>query len=243
LEKAADQNYLQAMALLGQCYIKGDGCKQDYDKSVQWFIKISKLGDKQSNFYLESIIKRGLGSVENSKDVFKWLSIAAERGSADAQYCLGVIYVEGNVSGRDFEGDGITKNYKEAVKWLRKSAEQDNIEAQCYLGCFYVIHENNPEESNKWLKKIADKNDDKLYYKIGKVFYSFGKFELAQEWLQKAADQGHEEGKKLLAVIKKSQDELTRELQKYEPVKQNITIPPPLPLPDNFSPDDIFPKN
>ena len=55
----------------------------------------------------------------------KWYRMAAEQGSADAQFALGVMY--GN-------GDGVPRDYSEAVKWWRKAAEQGFAPAQYNLG-------------------------------------------------------------------------------------------------------------
>ena len=54
---------------------------------------------------------------------------AAEKGSAEAQFMLGVCYYEGN---------GGPQNYSEAVKWWRLAAEQGHAKAQYNLGvCYY----------------------------------------------------------------------------------------------------------
>ena len=53
----------------------------------------------------------------------------AERGDAQAQYNLGVMY--------DI-GQGVIQDYKAAFKWFTLSAEQDNSAAQFNLGGMYV---------------------------------------------------------------------------------------------------------
>ncbi|MEJ6595360.1 tetratricopeptide repeat protein [Parasphingorhabdus sp.] len=53
----------------------------------------------------------------------------AERGNADAQLNLGVIYLKGK---------GVPENEIEATKWYRLAAEQGNAEAQYNLGLLYA---------------------------------------------------------------------------------------------------------
>jgi TPR repeat protein len=67
----------------------------------------------------------------------KWYRMAAEQGSADAQFALGVMY--GN-------GDGVPQDYSEAVKWWRKAAEQGDVDAMRNLGIFYFKGKGVPQD-------------------------------------------------------------------------------------------------
>ena len=49
------------------------------------------------------------------------LKAQAEKGDAQAQYNLGVIY---------YFGQGVAQNYAEALKWIRKAADQGQVDAQ-----------------------------------------------------------------------------------------------------------------
>lgn len=53
---------------------------------------------------------------------------AAELGNAEAQYALGLIYVNGR---------GTSVNYSEAAKWFRRGADQGNLDCLYMLGCCY----------------------------------------------------------------------------------------------------------
>ena len=50
---------------------------------------------------------------------------AAEQGNADAQFNLGVMYLD---------GDGVPQDDAEAMRWFRQAAEQGNAQAQTNLG-------------------------------------------------------------------------------------------------------------
>jgi TPR repeat protein len=66
-----------------------------------------------------------LGDYKKALHFFKPL---AERGSALAQFGLGVMYDQGH---------GVPQNYKEALKWYRLAADQGHADAQSSLGLMY----------------------------------------------------------------------------------------------------------
>lgn len=83
---------------------------------------------------------------EGEQAVALWRPLA-ERGFADAQYNLGIVYLH---------GDGVDKNEAEAIKWFRLAAEQGDRPAQQQLGVM-ILHGRgtvaNPEEGYRWLNK------------------------------------------------------------------------------------------
>ena len=58
------------------------------------------------------------------KEAFKWWSLSAEQGYAEAQFNLGLMYADGL---------GVAKDYAEAIKWLKLAAEQKFEAAQFQL--------------------------------------------------------------------------------------------------------------
>ena len=65
----------------------------------------------------------------NYSEAFKFCSVAAEQGHAEAQFNLGVMY--------DI-GQGVKQDYFKAVEWYQKAAEQGNALAQYNLGVMYA---------------------------------------------------------------------------------------------------------
>lgn len=57
-----------------------------------------------------------------------WYRKAADQGSSEAQYNLGVIYEH---------GEGVEPDEVEAYHWYRKAAEQGEVAAQYNLGVIY----------------------------------------------------------------------------------------------------------
>ena len=80
---------------------------------------------------------------------FESLKALAEKGNADAQCNLGVMYED---------GDGVPEDDKEAVKWYRKAAEQGNHVAQANLGVMHYEGDGVPEDfaiAYAWLNIAA----------------------------------------------------------------------------------------
>ncbi len=57
------------------------------------------------------------------------IRLAAEQGDAEAQYQLGLIYIEGK---------GVKKDLKAGAAWLQKAADQKHIEALKKLSWCYL---------------------------------------------------------------------------------------------------------
>ena len=64
----------------------------------------------------------------NYSEAFKFCSVAAEQGHAEAQFNLGVMYDN---------GQGVKQDYFKAVEWYQKAAEQGIAQAQYSLGIMY----------------------------------------------------------------------------------------------------------
>ena len=75
--------------------------------------------------YLDGLRAYSRGDYATALQEFKPL---AEKGHADAQSSLGLMYEK---------GQGVPQDYAESVKWYRKAAEQGNAGAQNNLGVMY----------------------------------------------------------------------------------------------------------
>ena len=95
------------------------------------------------------------------------LTQKAEAGDAEAQFYLGLMYVEGK---------GVLQNYQQAAYWLRKSAEQGDASAQYNIGFMYYNGQGvaqNYSEVMKWWHKAAEQGHAKAHYGLG-LMYSNG---------------------------------------------------------------------
>lgn len=91
----------------------------------------------------------GDGIEQNKLEAEKLFLQAAEKGNAEAQYNLALMYDE---------GDGVKQDKAESVKWYLKSAEQGLPESQYNLGIMYENGEGvtqNHEEAVKLFQEAV----------------------------------------------------------------------------------------
>ena len=95
---------------------------------------------------------------------FKEFHASAEKGEADCQFNVALMYEK---------GIGVTKDEKEAVVWYRKSAEQGNSNAQFNLG---VLYENGRgcavdfAQANQWYRKASVQGDALAIGNLGMLY-------------------------------------------------------------------------
>ena len=63
----------------------------------------------------------GKGVAQNLSEAFYWLAMAADKGSADAQYRLGQMYEDGL---------GVEQNMLKAQSWYRQAASRGEARAR-----------------------------------------------------------------------------------------------------------------
>ena len=144
---------------------------------------------------------KGVVAYEN-KDyptAFKEFTESANKGIAEAQFNLGLMY--GN-------GKGVPKNAKEAVKWFQLAADQGFAIAQSSLGSMYYRGDGipkNAQEAIKWFQLAADQGHASAQFSLG-VMYANGEgvpknAKEAVKWYRLAADQGHASAQSNLAYM------------------------------------------
>lgn len=114
----------------------------------------------------------------------------AEKGNAEAQFKLGVLYSNGRE---------VQKDYGKAVEWYQKAANQNYAKAQYNLAICYEEGNGVPMNFVKaveWYQKAAAQGMSEAQYNLGVCYYE-GRgvkhsYEKAVEWFQKASNQGNE---------------------------------------------------
>ncbi|CAG8443164.1 12262_t:CDS:2 [Funneliformis mosseae] len=132
---------------------------------------------------------------------------AASNDDVEAQFTLGLMYIDGSVK-RDVQealrwlkksaNKGVEKDVQKALNWLTKSAEKGYIKSQLLVGRIYSEGEINTKQKDKkafkWFSKAAEQGDVNAQLMIGHLLYE-GKGvvkndEEAFKWFEKAAKQG-----------------------------------------------------
>ena len=116
-----------------------------------------------------------------------WRTYAA-RGNAEAQFLLGIAYVN---------GEGVPQDDAEAVRWFRLAAERGHPPAQFLLGLKYSSGEGIPKddaEAVRWYRLAAEQGLAAAQSRLGTA-YDFGEGvpednAEAVRWFRLAAEQG-----------------------------------------------------
>eukprot|EP01088_Endostelium_zonatum_P022223 TRINITY_DN934_c0_g1_i1.p1 TRINITY_DN934_c0_g1~~TRINITY_DN934_c0_g1_i1.p1 ORF type:complete len:145 (+),score=49.46 TRINITY_DN934_c0_g1_i1:135-569(+) len=119
---------------------------------------------------------------------------AAEEGSAEAQYLLGLCYNDGY---------GVEQDDVLAFEWNIKAAEQDYVPAQVNVGSYYywggVF-----DEAVHWWNRAAQEGDAEAQFKMGECYeQGVGVKQdegLARRWWLMAAEQGYVPAQEKLCV-------------------------------------------
>ena len=111
-------------------------------------------------------LKEGVAAYEagNLPLAFQEFRAAAEKGEADCQFNLALMYEK---------GIGVAQDEKEAVVWYRKSAEQGNSHAQFNLGVMYE-HGRGCDvdfaQANQWYRKASVQGDALAIGNLGMLY-------------------------------------------------------------------------
>ena len=118
----------------------------------------------------------------------KELRPLAERGNAEAQYRVGLMY--------EF-GAGTPKDVAQAVTWLTRAANQNHVAAQQELGVVYTTGDGVAKDDAKalaWFRKAANAGNATAQYNLGLMLAKGAGAKLdygeALAWFRKAAMQG-----------------------------------------------------
>ncbi|MEZ9320264.1 tetratricopeptide repeat protein [Vibrio sp. 10N.261.51.A3] len=198
LSKVANESKNAAYHLAGM-YFNGNGVKQDYQKSFDWYSIASKSDSAASDYFIAQHYYKGLGRDKNLTQAYKWYLQSAEKGDVDAQFRLGWMLSN---------GEGVTANSRQAFKWYKKAAEQGYTVAQNNLGVMYAEGngvEKDDYQAFKWYQKAAKQGDDVAQSNLG-IRYEFGKGvrksnQLAAFWYAKSAQQNYKQAQSNLSDI------------------------------------------
>ena len=136
---------------------------------------------------------------ETPKKMVADLMKRAERGDAQAQWELGIMY---------HEGQGVPKDAAKAIEWIQKAAAQGVAKAQFSLGGMYRYGSGVSKDAAKaieWYQKAAAQGGADAQHNVGQIYYN-GEGVLkdvakAVEWFQKAAAQGEVNSQALLGTM------------------------------------------
>ena len=126
LQAEAEKGNGDAMNLLGEFLISGNGAKPSPAEAAKWFNKGAEANHLRSQFNLARLTLVGAEGVPADKEKAKFLlRQAAEGGLPDAQYALGQQF-ESELIG---DGKGLDPDLSEPRKWYEKAAAKNHADA------------------------------------------------------------------------------------------------------------------
>ncbi len=150
----AEQGDIQAQYNLGQLYAKGLGVPKNYTEAAKWYRMAAEQGDTHAQMTLSGMYSKGLGVAKDDLKSIEWHARAveegdtgakfmfhlmlgntrkgAEKGDANAQYKLGIMYSN---------GWGMPADVTEATKWYRKAANQGHAASKDILRTTFFVEE------------------------------------------------------------------------------------------------------
>jgi TPR repeat protein len=111
----------------------------------------------------------------------------AEKGDANAEYNIGLLYATGH---------GVQQDYKQAAGWYRKAADQGVAAAQFNLGVIYANGQGvaaDPVQARKWFSKAARHGVAAADTGLADLYsegHGFQDYAEARKWYLRAAQRG-----------------------------------------------------
>ena len=168
VRNAAERGDVDAQFILGECYYKGEGVKQDYEQAAYWYRKsaLQSANSAQRNFAspngdnVDAKKNNKQFEYKNGVGVKQEYMKTAKQSDADDQFSLGLSY---------YNGQGVKQDDKQAVYWFQKAAEQGHADAQYYLGFCYkngFSVKQDDEQAVYWFRKAAEQGHARAQYHL-----------------------------------------------------------------------------
>ncbi len=201
---------------LGIRYILGIGVPVDSLKAAYWIKQAALKRLPAANFNYAVMLSNGIGVKWNPFEAFDNFEISAKSGMKQAQYIVGLTYIDNLV---------VSRNLNKAYYWLKKAADKDMKEAKDALSelvknnkiIFNDSLQNNTAFNNSKTKNISSPQE--TIYDYEPELYNFGNDSLAnstdiRKYLKKIIRIKTTELKKILKI----------NLENYKTLKDTTSI-------------------
>lgn len=219
LHQAADEDSVIALQVISSVYEQGMGpYEKDLNRSHNYLKRAAELGDAASQYKFGYLVLTGEIDSVSPKDCVTWFKKAALQGLPDAQYHLGICYIDNREGRYD-----IPQDFSAGIAWIRKAAQQGYEGAVKVLEVFGLEEEMTTDERTialysalkypqdggeiafEKLKHCFDYNDPFAQYIFGIMKYEGNILDHEPDeglrLLKLAADQGFVEAISTLGVL------------------------------------------
>ena len=162
LLKAAEKGVPAAQFMVGCYYIDGMVVERDMEKAFEWMEESANREFEQAQLWMGYYYNQ---QNKYDKALFYFLK-ATEKGNAEAQNEVGVMYAN---------GQGTEKDEAKAIEWYRKSAEQGYALAQSNLAYRYDNGDGVEKDTKKAFElylKAAEGGDASAQNNVAWKFYT-----------------------------------------------------------------------
>lgn len=200
LIQASYLEHADATALLGNCFLTGQGRAKDIVRALGLFKKAAKLKSPLGLYYLGMSYLRGIAGNKNFSAALQNLQESAQLGHTDALVSLGNMYSKGQGARMDINraislwtqavdlgnfsgafnlgmlfqsGRGIKKDLKSAIKYFTIAAEHGDSKAMDELGYAYKNGhgtQKDLEASFRWFLKAAEAGNRKSFLNVAQCY-------------------------------------------------------------------------
>jgi TPR repeat protein len=184
---------------LGIRYILGVGIPKDSLKAAYWIKQAAAKKLPAANFNYAIMLSNGIGVEWNPFEAFKNFEISAESGMEQAQYIVGLNYVDNLI---------VSKDFKKAYYWLKKSSDKGFEEAKKVL---IELSKNNKIAIDDSLTQENEYRNPKA--NLSSNIATIDNFELDFYDFQKDTLSNTDEKKYLSKIIRTNTSELKRILK------------------------------
>ncbi len=157
-----------AMLQLGEKLIPEQGTDSGATEALHWLQKAADAGKTQAWYDLGFIYANTAGVKEDLPRAIDYWKTGAEKGNADCQFSVGLVYE----AGERIPG-GVKADPVEAMKWYRLAAEQNHTEAVQHLAMMNSLGmgiEQDNSEAIKWFRKGAELGDADCIWGLGHCY-------------------------------------------------------------------------
>lgn len=182
LTAQAESGDAHAQYQLGMLYLK-ERCFRRKE-AIQWLLKAAGQGHADAqNEVGEMLLEEGNGIGKNPKEAFRWFSLSAKQGNAEA--CI-------NLADAYAEGIGCDASVGEASYWYQKAVDLGEWKGLLQLGVMYLNGVCTPVDEGKaeeYFCKLVE-HDDVGYSSVIDWYRRKGQSDKAFEWMEKGAAHG-----------------------------------------------------
>jgi TPR repeat protein len=195
-EQAARNGHKGSQFNLGKLYFDGAVVAKDLDQAQYWLEQAAKQNHSEAKDLVALLNTKTKKPKQSPSDI---LIAKARQGSKDAQYQLGLLYLNGEKSNRK---TAISQNTPEALRWFIAAAKQNHVDAQFQAGMIYFDPQSTKnKQAEQWLTKAASNKHLEAQYFLGSLYESQGEADKAVKWLDRAVERNHDSALDLLFLL------------------------------------------